>query len=536
MQRSSIEYAVRHVARFGDTDVFPFPSENHVFHDAEEDAVSLLQEADTHFDEWLNLDATEGISAMAPVGYTGFRWATQLDPLWNAYFLALVVELAPKSEALRVSADVVHSHRVEVTNNDALYRRDAYLAFEAASRATAEDHEWVVLTDIADFYPRIYHHRLENALREVDNLSDIPKRIITLLKLWSKNTSYGLPIGGPAARLLAELALSRTDKLLQVSGHVFHRYADDYRLFAQSKQEAHRALTDLSGILLRNEGLALNKAKTRIMSRAEFLSTIEQDGDDAQALAELTPEEQSRRRRARELLGLTLRYDPYAATAVEDYEALKEAVERLDIVDLFTMELSKPRVNPRLARKLLRALQAADPTAKASICTSLVMNLELLAPLIPQVLQAIRGVLSDIDEQVARDTRAQLARQLQEQSHLFQVQINLAFAVRVLADDPSGSYQMELARLFEAAPPFIQRDIVIAMARWRASYWVSDKKGLYDSVHPWVRRALLLASYRLGDEGSHWRNAVGDRLTAFDKLTRDWASQRVQTSGWELPL
>jgi hypothetical protein len=538
VNRGSFEYAVQHVAHYGDTDVFPFHPENRLFYDRPEAAVDILEEAHAGFSTWINSDATSGVSAMAPVGYTGFRWATQLDPLWNVYFLGLMVELAPAIEAARVSSEFVHSHRVQIdASSYSLFKRDGYLDFESASRDTVETYDWVVTTDIADFYPRVYHHRLENALREVDRSSDVPWRVMELLKRWSSNTSYGLPIGGPAARLLSELVLTRTDKLLLIQGHRFHRYADDYRLFANTKQEAHRSLTQLSELLLRNEGLALSKAKTRIMSRSEFISTIDLEGDDAEAAAELTENQRDRRRRARELLGLSLRYDPYAATAIEDYQALEEAVERLDIVDLFMMELSKPRIDPRLTRKLLRALEASDKTSQAHICTSLVKNMELLAPLIPQVLQAVRKVLLGVDQTIAAEARNHLSGLLAGRSYLFQLGVNEAFAVRVLADDPTGGYQQQLAQLFDTTSlPILQRDIVVAMARWGATYWLSDKKSLYDTYHPWVKRALLMSSYVLGDEGKHWRDALRQRLTPFDRLTRDWVAAQVQQPGWVLPL
>jgi hypothetical protein len=537
VKQESWQRAIAHVASHGDTDVFPFPVENHIFHDQPAEVVEVLEGTHANFEAELNADATQGVSAMAPVGYTGFRWATQLDPIWNAYLLALVIELAPSIEAARVDDSVVHSHRYAGEPSDSeIFNRDGYLAFERAGAVTAEDNDWVVVTDIADFYPRVYHHRLENALAEVSGGSDLPDRIMRLLNRWSNNTSYGLPVGGPAARLLSELVLNRTDKLLQLRDRPFHRYADDYRLFASSKQDAHRALADLSELLLRNEGLALSKAKTRIMSRAEFLSTLDRDPDRDDAEEDLSTEQVDRRRRARELLGLTLRYDPYSPTSVADYEALKAAVERIDIVDLFMVELSKPRIDPRLTRRLLRALDAAESSAKGRVCTSLLQNLELLAPLVPQVMQAVRRVLMDIDATLSQESRRMLSRQLSEGSHIFDLGVNRAFALRVLADDPDRTFEAQLAGAFEASPPFIQRDIVLAMARWRASYWLSDRKTHFDSLHPLVKRAFLMASYYLGDEGNHWRRSIRTRLSPYDEVVRDWAAARAPLATWEIPL
>ena len=473
---------------------------------------------------------------MAPVGYMGFRWATQLDPLWNAYLLALVIELAPEIENARVSSDSVHSHRFDSSVDEfRLFDRDGYLAFNEASMASAQEFEWVVVTDIADFYPRVYHHRLDNALKEIAGDTDLPSRILRLLGRWSSNTSYGLPVGGPAARLLSELVLNRTDRLLKLRHRTFHRYADDYRLFANSRVDAHHALVELSELLLRNEGLALSKQKTRIMTRSEFISTLDHNSQDSDDPLDLD-ETQDRRQRARELLGLTLRYDPYSPTAVTDYDALKDAIDRIDIVDLFMVELSKPRIDSRLTRKLLRALDLAESSAKAQVCSSLVQNLELLAPLVPQVLQAVRRVLIDADAQFSLETRMKIASQLENRSPVLQLGVNRAYAVRILADGPAHEFDTQLAELYESSLAFIQRDVVVAMARWRNTYWLSDKKTHYDSMHSWVQRSFLMGSYYLGDEGRHWRKSIRKRLSPFDRMTKRWVADRIQQNNWELPL
>lgn len=53
----------------------------------------------------------------------------------------------------------------------------------------------------------------------------------------------------------------------------FIRFVDDYLIFAESRERAHSALIRLNELLLTNEGLSLQKAKTRILTSAEFLAT-----------------------------------------------------------------------------------------------------------------------------------------------------------------------------------------------------------------------------------------------------------------------
>jgi hypothetical protein len=108
---ASILLALRNVAQFGDTDVFPYPIENHWFHDAEAQLLAILQQLDNAFNEWLASYPVASVKSLASVGYSGFRAGTQIDPIWNAYFLASVIEIAPEIEHARLGADRVFSYR-----------------------------------------------------------------------------------------------------------------------------------------------------------------------------------------------------------------------------------------------------------------------------------------------------------------------------------------------------------------------------------------------------------------------------------------
>jgi len=91
-----------------------------------------------------------------------------------------------------------------------------------------------------------------------------------VLNLFSGGISYGLPVGGPAARLLSEILLNRVDHLLHAEGLTFCRFADDYRLFTDSREEAYEVLRFLTEKLLQNEGLTLQRAKTQIITSNDY--------------------------------------------------------------------------------------------------------------------------------------------------------------------------------------------------------------------------------------------------------------------------
>ena len=204
--RSSLALAVRNAAQHGDTDIFPYPLENHWFHDQEGDVIELLESLDKGFDNWLRDYPVVFVKLLTGVRYAGFRAATQVDPQWNAYLLALLIHMGADLEAARVPThrDVVFSYRYNpAVENSTLFDADlGWARHHKCALAKADAYDVIVATDISDFYPRIYHHRLENALSQATPNTEAVRRIMVILSRLSSGTSYGLPVGGHAAQVL----------------------------------------------------------------------------------------------------------------------------------------------------------------------------------------------------------------------------------------------------------------------------------------------------------------------------------------------
>lgn len=535
IQQQTLERAVLNVAKWGDTDIFPFPVENHIMHDVAPAVVAHLQEVEKGFYSLLGHKPYLSYSTLAPVGYTGFRWATQIDPSWNAYLLALVLELAPSIEGARIpeEAKQVFSYRYRSGATDSVFSQDSWLLFQRQTRELAETHQYVVSVDIADFYSRIYHHRLQNALTPIDADGHCTRQIMRILQALSDGSSYGLPVGGPAARLLAELVLNRVDHLLrnEQSTRTFCRYADDYRFFVDDIQSAYQAIGFLSEKLLRNDGLSVQKSKTRIMTSAEYLSMLDP----------VEPPPGS----AAKFLGLHIHYDPYSATADDDYELLKSQIDEFDVQLLLREELNKGRVHTALTRRLIAALRFMQPFPRQQAAISLLENLETLAPVIPQVMLAVRSAIDDLDDAVfTADVHRRIREIIQGSHYLARIDLNLSYMVRVLGAKHSIANEQLLAQLFNAPHSFtglqstlIQRDIVLIFANWRLHYWLSDLKGSFTGLNAWVKRAFLIGSYNLGDEGEYWRKSVQKSLGGFDEIVRDWAdAKNTATPSWQVPV
>lgn len=308
--------AIANVIRHGDTDIFPFPIENHIFFDKQAECLELLQEIHRDFDGNLSRHPPAHEAALTPVNYSGFRWATQMDPLWNLYFLALVLSISDTIELARLPtiSKRVFSYRCRWDEEaaDIFDGATTWRNFMECSLENARRSRFVVVCDISEFYPRLGHHRLENALLQLSVVGDVHSRIMSFLRNFSNTNSFGLPVGGPAARILSELVLNQIDRLLEMEGVRFCRYADDFHIFCDSNEEAYGRLIFLSDKLLRTQGLQLQKSKTRIMSSAEFVATnplsrTDGDGDSTQS-----------QERATGLMQLSLRFDPYSPTKNED--------------------------------------------------------------------------------------------------------------------------------------------------------------------------------------------------------------------------
>jgi hypothetical protein len=249
LQTASLDWALRHALRAGDTDVFPLPFEYQAIEHDWEAIREHLRQANV-----LSWTVRPHRILLFPKGRLGFRPITQLDPLDFLLYAATIYEMGEWIERRRVPVadEVVFSYRFGPSHDGRLFDPDVgYTQFLASSEtaAASADYSHVVITDIADFYPRLYHHPLENALIASEVPAGHVTAVMHLLSGWNNTESYGIPVGGAPSRLLAEIALADIDDALRDHGVVFRRFNDDYRIFADSEAQAYRHLALLADIL-----------------------------------------------------------------------------------------------------------------------------------------------------------------------------------------------------------------------------------------------------------------------------------------------
>lgn len=202
-----------------------------------------------------------------------FRQVAWLDPFDAVNYLSVVLLLYDRIEAARIpkAEGVLHSHRMADNDAEIFDDKFGYDSFRAKSSELSRDRvgRWKVVTDISNFFDRVGIHPLENHLKDIGCDETYVTLVREMLLLWAGDRrSFGVPVGSDASRILSEAILLNVDKKLLANEIVFIRYVDDFRIFADSRAEALKAVEILTN-LLADEGLSLNSRKTEIFQILE---------------------------------------------------------------------------------------------------------------------------------------------------------------------------------------------------------------------------------------------------------------------------
>ena len=343
----ALNRAIEHLCNFGDTDVFPHLPELTFFSD---ETLSIVDEL-----KKLDLDSynPEGaVEALGPKSRYSFRITHQLSALDSVLLLAAVVEIGEEIESLRQSPRNIEafSYRFDRNGEASLFLKEhTYKDWLNAQMVYLNTHpkvNTVAATDISDFYARINFHRLENLLDEAASGHGATRYIKKAIQAIRGKQSFGLPVGGAAARILAELALVDTDTALKDQEISTTRFVDDFRLFLDPDQHPYDAISFLAQHLGINEGLSLNAAKTNVYTRKEYLEHLKELTNDIADEAE---------GQALDTLTSNIYFDDEPDP--DDLEALRN----LNLVEFLDKEIANTDYDVGRIRVIFRALRIAKP-------------------------------------------------------------------------------------------------------------------------------------------------------------------------------
>jgi hypothetical protein len=199
LKETSLDWALKHVRKEGDTDLFPQPFEFDVIKKYWPKVLAELKQIDINKHQWQGPRRL-----MVPKSEFGFRAVSQLDPLDSILFAALVREVGAKIERKRLakSENAVFSYRFDPAPSGRMYAASTgWEDFWKTSASYCDSFPCVLVTDISDFYNQIYHHTIENQLNECGVEHDYWHAFKNLLANVTEGVSRGVPIGPQALRL-----------------------------------------------------------------------------------------------------------------------------------------------------------------------------------------------------------------------------------------------------------------------------------------------------------------------------------------------
>lgn len=124
--------------------------------------------------------------------------------------------------------------------------------------------------DLEKYFDTLNHDTLMNIIRQ--DIGD--KAVAELIKRYLKSgimedgvvipSERGSPQGGNLSPLLANIYLSRFDRLMEARNHPFVRYADDIMIFAKSNKAGERIMKSAAEFLENTMKLKVNEEKSRV--------------------------------------------------------------------------------------------------------------------------------------------------------------------------------------------------------------------------------------------------------------------------------
>jgi hypothetical protein len=470
--------------------------------------------------EKLDLEIYQPYPAMrfyAPKSRINIRPVTLLHPqdlvIYTA--LTLIVKDAVELNRIPVSERRVFSYRSNPSEPGQLYQAEgSYESFRKHLLDKAAGGLFIAVTDIADFYPRLYQHRLENVIRTVTPTGSRENEVARVLVAKflgnvAGANSYGIPVGPLASRLLAEAVLIDVDEALLSEKVDFVRFVDDYVFFCKSRAEAQTALFFLGEWLFEKHGLTLQPVKTKILPVEAFRKGIESSFEQR-----LKRKSQS----LRKIFRTIQTEDPYDASDwVPDDETLALIAEA-PLVDLLKEALTEEkRIDYALAEFILgrvATITKMNAKIKRRLFAVVLDNIDALYPIAESITRFFKSV-PDLTPAERRKIAKKLLRPLQ--SKLRPPDYFAMWVLHLFASAPEWGEATQIRHIYaNSRSDVVRRYAALALASvGNRSHALAVTPDINGAV-PMLKTAILMCSQRLGsDERKHWRKTNMTALAGF---------------------
>lgn len=539
----SIDWAISHLDKVGDSDLFPRPLELNAVLALRGDMKRLLSSQDVS-----QLLPSAARRFTVPKDDLSVRQATQLNLLDSIILTALVHEYGDSIEKRRLptSENKIFSYRFKPDPDGWLYDRTFdWTPFWQRCYEQSQKYSYALVLDISDFYNQIYHHTIENQLIESGLPNQAHKWILKLLESLTAKVSRGIPVGPHAAHLLAEASLIPIDNSLVSQGINFCRFVDDFVIFANSENEARAILYRFSDILDKQQRLVLNKQKTRLLSAKKLRLYCKKMMED-RPINHLESQ----------LITIIRNYsggNPYQTVllsqiAADDLKTFNQKalesildeylgkedgltnlfskilyfiISRISLPNLYTgSDTPKSADFVRLRWFLRRLTQVGHPGA-IDFCLN---NLKSLTPALADVCHYLFSASANYDSDCAalgeRLFNA-LSNEVICSSEYFQLCVMSLFS-----RNGNFNHFSQLIKLFDKSSGNIRREIILSARSCNGADWLRELKEMYPSMDIWCKQAFLVSAKSLPfEERTFFAQSVTES-SVLDKILLKWLKSR----------
>ncbi|MGN7771557.1 RNA-directed DNA polymerase [Phyllobacterium sp. 22552] len=510
LNREAILWSLEHITRHGDTDIFPYSLEAEFLQDCKEQVADALAAVNT-----ATFKPLSSLDSLVPKSRHGFRVAHQLYLSDAVMLLAATSSIGNQIEAARGPSDERpgFSYRFHPGEDFVMFadgcRYGQWLMQQFSKVRFCDDDQYthVVEADISDFYQRIYHHRLENCLQDAAGQVTETRMIMSFMRDIRARQSFGIPVGGNATRLLAELALLDIDRALSAEGYEFTRYVDDFRIFIRAGQDPYNALAFLADNLWAGEGLSLASSKTRVIPFEQYRENLELLSGEDTAQAEASAVEH-------------LLYEIYDS---EDSSEPLAQLANIDLVAEISAEIDQEFWDLGKIRILLRCMKL---TRDLNAVQFIRENYGLLIPFAKELVLLMEELAAD-DDISFQDIEAGIVDLILNPA-VRHLHVTRAWLLELFVRGVINISSLQARRLDVLNHTLDQRALYRIRARLGEVNYFRQQKARINELTPWLQPAFLYSAACLpAEEYRTWLSNIRQNLSfPLASLFVDWARAR----------
>jgi len=495
LSKDSIGWAIKHLDKENDTDLFPKPYEINIIKEYSEFCIEELTKIDIGSYKW-----KPSRRFIIPKDEVSYRVITQLDPLDSVYLSAIIKEYGQQIESKRVpqSEKQVFGNRFAPSSDGLLYKADKqWNKYLKAIKTKSKKYKYIVKFDIADFYNQIYHHTIECQLTECGIPNEVKKSICNFLNIITLKVSRGIPVGPHSTHIIAELALIPIDNSLRLHGIEYCRYMDDFVAFCKTKQECQITLNKVAEILDKQERLILQRYKTKIFNREEFIKEC----DNQLSFEPLNHVEEK-------ILEIAKNHSdgPYLKNINwndldENDKVFFSKIFYDELIEAYFLTEKHPNFSKlRWIYRRLRQLGVPHAIEYS------IDNFDKLTPIINDVCEYLVSSAPNFKGNIKR-TGAKIHKILDnsliKSSEFFQIAI-----INVFSQTTELNHFYLFSKKFNSVSENVKRKILFFAFAIDATDWLREIKEKYSDFNSWNKRAFLIASSCLPKENSFMKLRV----------------------------